>query len=132
MWGVETAHHLFLSCPVFAPLWNFVWSWVGISSADPLVLHDHFFQFTYLAGGSRARRSFMQMLWLCCIWVIWHKRNNIIFKAKESTILQLLEKVQVYSLWWMKAYNMNIGLNFHMWWSSPFICLDLLTMLWLL
>jgi hypothetical protein len=70
--SVETAHHLFLSCPVFAPLWSLVRSWIGTSSADPLMLHDHFLQFTYSASGSRARRSFMQLLWLCCIWVIWH------------------------------------------------------------
>jgi hypothetical protein len=60
--GVETAHHLFLSCPVFAPLWSLVRSWVGTSSTDLLVLHDHFLQFTYSAGDSRARRSFMQLL----------------------------------------------------------------------
>jgi hypothetical protein len=123
--GVETAHHLFLSCPVFAPLWSLVRSWVGISSADPLVLQDHFVQFTYSAGGSRARRSFMQLLWLCCIWVIWHERNNRIFKAKESTVLQLLEKVQVHSLWWMKAYNVNLGINAHMWWSRPLVCMGI-------
>jgi hypothetical protein len=65
--SVETAHHLFLSCPVFAPLWSLVRSWIGTSSADPLMLRDHFLQFTYSASGSRARRSFMQLLWLCCI-----------------------------------------------------------------
>jgi hypothetical protein len=113
------------SCPVFAPLWSLVRSWVGISSADPLVLQDHFVQFTYSAGGSRARRSFMQSLWLCCIWVIWHERNNRIFKAKESTVLQLLEKVQVHSLWWMKAYNVNLGINAHMWWSRPLVCMGI-------
>jgi hypothetical protein len=86
--GVETAHHLFLSCPVFASLWSLVRSWIGISSADPLVLHDHFLQFTNSAGGSRVCRLFIQLLWLYCIWVVWHERNNRIFKAKESTILQ--------------------------------------------
>jgi hypothetical protein len=79
--GVETRHHLFLSFPVFAPLWSLVRSWIGIFSADLLVLHDHFLQFTYSAGGSRARCFFMQLLWLCYIWVVWHERNNKIFKA---------------------------------------------------
>jgi hypothetical protein len=92
---------------------------MGISSADPLVLHDQFLQFTYSVGGSRAHRFFMQLLWICCIWVIWHERNNRIFKAKESTVLQLLERVKVHSLWWMQAYNINIGINLHVWWSSP-------------
>jgi hypothetical protein len=87
--GVEMAHHLFLSCLVFAPLWSLVRSWIGISSADLLVLKDHFLQFTYLADGSRTRRFFMQLLWLCCIWVVWHERNNRIFKTKECLVLQL-------------------------------------------
>jgi hypothetical protein len=57
--GMETVHHLFLSCPVFAQLWSLIRSWVDISSADPWLIHDHFVQFTYSAGASRARRSFL-------------------------------------------------------------------------
>ncbi|KAK2372183.1 hypothetical protein QL285_073347 [Trifolium repens] len=33
--GVETAQHLFLSYPVFAPLWGLIRFWIDISSADP-------------------------------------------------------------------------------------------------
>jgi hypothetical protein len=110
---------LFLSCPVFAPLWGLVRSRVGISSANSFLLHDHFVQFTYSASGARSCRFFMQLLWLCCIRVIWHEPNNRIFKAKESTVLQLLEKVKVNSLWWMKAYNITFDINSHMWWSKP-------------
>jgi hypothetical protein len=61
------------------------------------------------AGGSQARRSFLQLVWLYSIWVVWHEQNNKIFKAKESTVHQLLDKVKAHSLWWMKAYNVNIG-----------------------
>ncbi|MCH90956.1 kinesin-like protein [Trifolium medium] len=102
--GLENAHHLFLSCPVFAPLWSLIRSWVGISSADPLEVHDHFVQFAHSAGSSRARRSFLQLLWLCDIWVVWHERNNIIFKAKKSTVHEMLDKVKTHLLWWMKAF----------------------------
>jgi hypothetical protein len=31
---------------------------------------------------------------------------------------QLLDKVKLHSFWWVKVYNANIGLIFHMWWSS--------------
>jgi hypothetical protein len=123
--GVETVHHLFLPCPVFTPLWSLVRSWVGVSSADPLLIHDHFLQFVHSAGAPRARRFFMQLLWLCCTWVIWHERNNIIFKAKESSVLQLVKKVKVHSIWWMKAYNVILGLNSHLWWSNLLTCMSL-------
>jgi hypothetical protein len=66
----ETTQHLFLSCPAFAPLWGLVRNWVGISAVDPSQLHDHFVQFMHSAGGSLARRSFLQLLWLCTIWVL--------------------------------------------------------------
>jgi hypothetical protein len=47
-------------------LWCLVRDWVGIVSADPFHIQDHFVQFVHSTGGSRARRSFMQLLWLCC------------------------------------------------------------------
>jgi hypothetical protein len=102
----------------FAPLWSLVQSWVGVSSADPLSIHDQFLPFVYSAGGSRARHFFMQLLWLYCIWVVWHQRNKRIFKAKESSVIQMVEEFKVHLLWWMKTYNVNFGLNFHMWWTS--------------
>jgi hypothetical protein len=97
--GVETSHHLFLFCPFFASLWCLVRDLVGTSSVDPFLIQDHFVQFIHLAWGNRARRSFMHLLWLCYILVVWQERNSRIFKAKESSVLQLLEKVKVQSLW---------------------------------
>jgi hypothetical protein len=118
--GVETAQHLFLSCPVFAPLWSLVISWVGMFSVDPLLLQDHLAQFSHSAGGSRARCPFLQLLWLCTVWVVWNERNNRLFKAKESAVHEMLENVKMHSLGWMKAHNVNLGVNSHMWWSNTF------------
>jgi hypothetical protein len=36
--------------------------WIGFSSVDAHTLADHFVQFTYSAGGLRARRSFLQLI----------------------------------------------------------------------
>jgi hypothetical protein len=63
---VESAQHLFLSCGTFGSLWPMVRSWIGFSSVDAHTLLDHFVQFTYLAGGLCARRSFLQLIWLAC------------------------------------------------------------------
>jgi hypothetical protein len=96
--GLETAQHLFLSCPVFVPLWGLVRSWIGVSSADTVLLQDHFLQIIHSIGGLRARRSFMQLVWLCCISVMWTERNNRVFKATETTVHQMLDRVKLYSL----------------------------------
>ncbi|PNY12620.1 hypothetical protein L195_g009254 [Trifolium pratense] len=50
----ESTNHLFISCGTFGSLWALVCSWIGISVVDSTSLRDHFVQFTYLAGGSKA------------------------------------------------------------------------------
>jgi len=59
---METSQHLFLSCDFYGLLWHAVWSWLGVSGPDPHNISNHLYQFTHLAGGSRARRSFMQLV----------------------------------------------------------------------
>jgi len=92
-----------------------------VASADPDHLHDHFVQFVHSSGSLRAHRSCMQILWHCCVWVLWTKCNNRLFKNKENSAHQLLDKVKLHSYWWVKAYNADISLNFHMWWSNQFV-----------
>ncbi|PNX87549.1 hypothetical protein L195_g043640, partial [Trifolium pratense] len=50
--GIESAHHLFISCSTFGSLCSSVRSWIGFSLVDPQSLSDHFLQFTYSSGGS--------------------------------------------------------------------------------
>ncbi|XP_045830878.1 uncharacterized protein LOC123922177 [Trifolium pratense] len=61
---VETAQHLFLSCSTFGVLWSLVSSWIDSSLVTAQTIPDHFVQFTYSTGGLRARRSFIQLIWL--------------------------------------------------------------------
>jgi hypothetical protein len=124
--GVETTHYLFLPCTIFSPLWLWcpIRDWVGTWPIRfrYMTIFFFFFQFVYSAGGTWEA---CKLLWLCSIWVVWHERNSRIFKTKESTVLQMLEKVKVHLLWWMKAHNADIDLNSHIWWSNPLVCLDI-------
>ncbi|PNX70272.1 70 kDa peptidyl-prolyl isomerase, partial [Trifolium pratense] len=78
---IETVQHLFLSCSTFGALWPLVSSWIG----SPLVIaqtpSDHFVQFSASAGGPRARRSFLQLIWLAVVWVVWTERNHRLFRG---------------------------------------------------
>jgi len=56
---------------------------------------------------------------------MWNQWNNKVFKIKENTIHQMLDKVKLHSFWWWKAYNVNLGLNSHVWWTSPFVCMGI-------
>jgi len=121
----ETASHLFLHCDVFGSLWQHIRSWIGVSGVDPLNLIDHFFQFIHCTGSSKYRKSFLQLLWLLCVWLIWGERNNRIFNNVETPILQLLDKVKFHSLWWLKTKNTTFVYDTQSWWSDPMQCLGL-------
>ncbi|CAJ2678808.1 unnamed protein product [Trifolium pratense] len=95
--AAELAHHLFLSCSFAGSLWDLVRAWIGISLVDFTNLRDHFVQFTASAGGSRARRSFLQLIWLTCVWVIWTERNHRLFKGSTCTPHLLLDKIKLFS-----------------------------------
>ncbi|GAU46775.1 hypothetical protein TSUD_402860 [Trifolium subterraneum] len=123
--GVESAQHLFLSCTVFGSLWSLVRSWIGFSSADSHHLSDHFVQFTYSFDGLRTRRSFSQLIWLACVWVIWTERNQRLFRNSKCSLPQLLDKVKQFSYLWLKTTNCNLVSNYHSWWSSPYTCLGI-------
>jgi len=75
---VETTQYLFISCPIFSELWHLVRAWIRMSGVDPVDVSDHFLQFTHLIGGAATRRSFMQLLWLLCVSVLWTERNNTV------------------------------------------------------
>jgi hypothetical protein len=123
--GVESAQHLFLACNTFGSLWALVRSWIGFSTADAHTLSAHLVQFTYSAGGRRARRSFMQLIWLACVWVIWNERNQRLFRGTASSVTLLLEKVKIFSFRLLKTSSVTLVSNSHTWWSDPLLCLDI-------
>jgi hypothetical protein len=123
--AVESAPHLFLLCRTFGSLWPLVRSWIGFSAVDAHTLSDHFVQFTYSAGGLRARRSFLQLVWLACVWVVWNERNHRIFRNAANSVHQLLDKVKTFSYRWMRTTDATLAINFHCWWSNPLLCLGI-------
>lgn len=121
----ETLDHLIIHCNVFGNLWKLIKSWIGVYSVDPLQVTDHFNQFVHSSGGYVPRRSFLHLIWLCCIWVIWNERNQRLFSNKANTMEQLLEKVKLFSLRWLKAKNVSFPFGFHLWWQQPLACLGI-------
>jgi len=95
LWSLESADHLFIHCPIFGALWQHVKAWIGADSVDPQHIMDHFTQFAYSSGGFKSRRSFLQLIWLCTVWVLWNERNNMLFSNKAKSIMQLLDKVKL-------------------------------------
>jgi hypothetical protein len=121
----ESATHPFLHCELFGSLWQHVRSWIGISGADPQNINDHFIQFIHYRGHSRTCRSFLQLVWLLCIWLVWIERNNRLFNNIQTPIFQIIEKVKHNSLWSLKANNTTFVFGSQRWWSDPLFCLGI-------
>ncbi|GAU39107.1 hypothetical protein TSUD_320820 [Trifolium subterraneum] len=81
--AVDSAQHVFLSCSTFRSLWSLVSSWIGSSLVTAQTLSDHFVQFTTSAGGIRAHRSFMQLIWLACVWVVRTTKPQIVQRLNK-------------------------------------------------
>ncbi|PNX54624.1 hypothetical protein L195_g048244, partial [Trifolium pratense] len=95
---IETAQHLFLSCSTFGALWPLVSSWFGSSLVTAQTPSDHFVQFTYSVGGPRARRYFLQLIWLVVVWVVWTERNHRLFRGSANSVHHMFGQDQDFFL----------------------------------
>ncbi|XP_024630112.2 uncharacterized protein [Medicago truncatula] len=95
---VETAEHLFLFCPNSVLLWQQVRNWLGSMGVDPNNLPDHLVQFTYLIGVGKAKRSFLQLIWIMCTWIVWNKRNNRLLNNVVTDVMSPVFQKWVFSL----------------------------------
>jgi len=96
-----------------------------MSGVDPQKICEHFFQFTHYTSHSKKRQSFLQLIWLLCVWLVWNKCNNRIFNNIQTTTEQLVEKLKFHSLWWLKANNATFMYGSQRWWSDTLLCLGI-------
>jgi len=122
---VEDVTHMFLTCPFFGALWSMVRAWLGVDEVDSHAIPDHFMQFIQYAGGLTARRSFFHLIWLQCVWVLWNERNDRLFRGRNCSLPQQLDKVKSNSLRWLQASNVIFSFGTHTWWSNPFVCMGI-------
>lgn len=81
--NAETTHHLFIQCAFSDIIWQHVRVWLGIDFVATNTLHNHFVQFSSIAGMPRSTHIFFKVICLACIWVLWKERNNRIFKKYD-------------------------------------------------
>jgi len=110
---------------MFGSLCQHIRSWIDVSIVDPYNLRDHFIQFTHYLGGLKARQSFLQLIWLLCIWLVWNDRNNRLFNNIQTHIIELMDKVKYNYYWWLKTNNIAFVYGSQRWWSGSLLCLGI-------
>ena len=121
----ETSTHLFLNCNHFSSVWNQIIQWLGVSTVLPSDVVGHLNHFRFLGGAAKSRRSILQVIWYSTVLEIWKERNNKIFNAKESTIMQVVDMIKSLTYKWLKVKFATLPFNYHGWWLNLFILLGI-------
>ena len=116
--SLEIVNHLFLHCSFSGSIWHLIHRWIALSTTAPFSPSDHFTQFRLGGGGPHMRKSLLNVIWFATVWELWKERNNRIFKSKECSILQLVDKIKLLSFSWLKM-KLHLSLNYHGWWLNP-------------
>jgi len=90
---------------------------------SPGELHDHYIQFSYMAGLPHSTHSFFKGIWFACVWIIWKERNSRIFKNAALHPYILIEKVKLNSFLWVKANQPTFNYCYYDWWTHPLLCM---------
>jgi len=64
---VETSSHLFFHCNLFGSVWNHILRWLGLSAVWPYDVANHYYQFSYIGGVAKSRRSILQVIWFATV-----------------------------------------------------------------
>ncbi|KEH22114.1 hypothetical protein MTR_7g033295 [Medicago truncatula] len=111
--STETSTHLFLHYIHFSSVWNHILRWLGVVLALPNDVTRQFTQFHHFGGVTKSRQSILQVIWFATVWEIWKERNNKIFKAKDSPIIQVVDRIKLLTFKWLKVKFPTLIFNYH-------------------
>ncbi|XP_057779420.1 uncharacterized protein LOC130997999 [Salvia miltiorrhiza] len=116
----ETTEHLFLHCPKAAAVWDQIFQWLDIKTANPRGILQHFISFIS-AGKRKKERRLLKALWVGTVWLLWESRNESRFQGKVWDIDRLVLQIKG-RLWsWNEAYKvLGLGIPFSSWCSKGF------------
>ena len=121
--SLETANHLLFRWDPFSSVWFVVLQWLGLSFVALGGCRDHFTHFGHLTGLPRSSYSFLQLIWMACVWVIWKERNNKVFHQKITDPQSIADKIKQLSFQWLKANMLTFVFSYHDWWLHPLSCM---------
>jgi hypothetical protein len=122
--GMESVQHLFISSSIwFSLAVGSIMDWFfGCGSLEHLGSLSSVYSF--FGWSSCAALIFTAYLALMCFGHLERTKSTVI-RNSELSLTQLLEKVKLYSYWWLKTTNITLVSSCLRWWSSLFTCLGI-------
>jgi len=94
-------------------VWNLIFQWIGVVTTLPQDVTGFFDQFSLSGGVNKSRQSILQVIWFVTMWEILKERNNIIFNAEDSSIMQVVDKIKLLTFKWLKEKFATLPFNYH-------------------
>ncbi|XP_057793215.1 uncharacterized protein LOC131009826 [Salvia miltiorrhiza] len=120
VWREETGDHSLIHCTKVDRVWDQIHQWIGIDTATPQRVEDHFRSFI---GGRRGKRNknFLKGLWIGTVWLIWKYGNESRFQNKNWEVSNLVKDIKG-RLWsWNKTFHIvESNVSFSMWCSNEY------------
>jgi len=113
----------FFSYDIFGSVWSAALQWLYISFVAPTQSMYHILQFGQMVGLLRSSYTFLQIIWMACVWIIRKERNNRIFHQRTVDTKTLSGKVKLLSFHWLRANMLTFVFSYHEWWRHPLFCM---------
>jgi hypothetical protein len=104
-----------------------IYQWLGISFIAPTCASDNLYHYDHLVGIPRLSHTFMTVIWMATVWVIWKERNNMIFNQKIDTLDHLVDKVKFMPFSWLHANMPTFAYNYNDRWRHPLPCMGVIS-----
>ncbi|XP_057779766.1 uncharacterized protein LOC130998361 [Salvia miltiorrhiza] len=99
----EDSNHLFFSCQKATEVWYDLLSWIGKSAALHSSASNHLMGFSNI--GHKKDILFLTGLWICTVWCIWKKRNDIRFKQGKWSRDGVTAEIKSHVWSWLQVFS---------------------------
>lgn len=89
---------MFFSCKIFSSIWYECLKLWGLAAPPHDKCADHFLQFSGLCFGNGKQRQCWEVVWFVVIWVIWNKRNAVMFRGASLAQIMVVDYIQEFSV----------------------------------
>ncbi|XP_058765343.1 uncharacterized protein LOC131638811 [Vicia villosa] len=119
----ESVNHIFFECLIATFSWSDIVRWLNIKGVFHNTATQNFYLFAYFNNSGRSIQEKFLVIWYACVWIIWKRRNDIVFKKKHKLGEAFIYDIQLTSWWWLRSKVKRFQYSFYQWIFNPKACL---------
>jgi hypothetical protein len=112
---IELENHLSVSCPIVWGIWSLIHRWFGVTWVVPSTMSSMCKSFLKVYRTGKHGHNGILLVWHAVTWALWYARNDKILNAKDVTMEELFDKIQISSWKWLLAKKISTPCLFYEW-----------------